>query len=118
MDASTAVQSRLVPPAEPAPGLPGERLAGALCWWVDADGRLGVSPCASRVAQVIGGTVASGRVCPESRIGVIERVGARAAVLGLVSREVIDLLAAGFPGVRWAVADVPPRGAARGRPGR
>lgn len=115
MDASTAVQSRTTPPAGPSPGLPGERLAGALCWWVDADGRLGVSPGLARAAE---GAVASGRVCPEARIGVIERVGARAAVLGLVSREVIDLLAAGFPGVRWAVADVLPSATARRRPGR
>jgi hypothetical protein len=99
MDAATLI-------SEPALGLSGAgRLAGELVWWIDADGRMGVSAGVSRAGC---DAVAAGRVCPASRIGVIEQLGRRAAVLGLLPRGVVDVLAARFPGVRWAVADVVP----------
>jgi hypothetical protein len=40
-------------------------------------------------------------------------VGGRSAVLGLLPRGLVDVLAGRFPGVRWAVADVVPSATAR-----
>lgn len=80
------------------------RMAGELLWWIDPDGRL----YAGERARALPGSWAAGRVCPESRIGVIESIGGRAAVLGLLPRSLVDVLAVRFPGVRWAVADVVP----------
>lgn len=82
---------------------PAARLDGELAWWMDADGRIYVGgACAGP------GGIAGGRVCQESRIGVIETLGTKAAVLGILPRGVIDALGERFPGVRWAVADVTP----------
>ncbi len=87
------------------------RLAGELFWWVDGLGRVRVGPVRVRME----GCLAAGRVCEDSLIGVVERVGARAAVLGILPRQIVDALAVRFPGVRWAVADVLP--SATERPG-
>lgn len=95
MDTSTLVLER-------GAGRTGERLAGEIAWRMDREGRIMVGR---------GGMVevwASGRVCAEAMIGVVETVGGRAAVLGLVPRGLVDVLAARFPEVRWAVADVVP----------
>lgn len=82
-----------------------ERLEGELFWWVDGLGRVRVSFGRARDTD---GSLAAGRVCERTLIGVIERVGARAAVLGILPRQIVDVLAVRFPGVRWAVADVLP----------
>jgi hypothetical protein len=88
-------------------GLVAGRLAGELAWRMDREGRMLIGR---------GGMVevwASGRVCPEAMIGVVETMGGRAAVLGLLPRGLVDVLAGRFPGVRWAVADVVPSATAR-----
>lgn len=94
MDAGTITQ----PVAHPDARLPGE-----LNWWIGAGGRLGVGDAWDRAPE---GALASGRVCPNARIGVIERLGARDALLAMLSRGTLDLLCERFPGVRWAIADV------------
>jgi hypothetical protein len=96
MDTGVLIPERVVP---------SQRLAGEIGWCLDAEGRVATG---RGVGRVCGWVWASGRVCPESGIGVIETVGGRAAVLGLLPRSVVDVLAARFPGVRWAVADVVP----------
>ncbi len=95
MDTGVLIPERVVP---------SQRLAGEIGWCLDGEGHL-----ATGRAVGYGGVVwASGRVCPATGIGVIETVGGRAAVLGILPRSVVDLLAERFPGVRWAVADVVP----------
>ncbi len=97
MDASTLVLERGTGAAT------GGRPAGEVAWRMDREGRVLVG----RGGASGGGEVwASGRVCPGAMIGVVETVGGRAAVLGLVPRGLVDALAARFPGVRWAMADV------------
>lgn len=83
--------------------IPSQRLAGEIGWCLDGEGHLATGRAAGGAS---GGVWASGRVCPESGIGVIETVGGRAAVLGILPRSVVDVLVARFPGVRWAIADV------------
>lgn len=89
--------------SEPRPlaRMPGERF-----WWVAHDGTLMVRSRAAAPGMV---AMASGRVCDEAALGVIERCAGGDATLGLVSVGLIELLARRFPGVRWAVADVPAR---------
>ncbi|RMH29192.1 MAG: hypothetical protein D6692_04530 [Planctomycetota bacterium] len=89
--------------AEPRPlaYMPGERF-----WWVAQDGTLMVRSRSAAPAIV---AMASGRVSAEAALGVIERWAGRDATLGLISIELIELLARRFPGVRWAVPDVPLR---------
>ena len=89
------------PPAGLHTRMPGERF-----WWVSGDGALVVR---SRAAAPAMTPIASGRVCDEARIGVIERCAGCDATLGLVGAGLVDLLARRFPGVRWAVADTPAR---------
>lgn len=96
MDTGVLIPERVVP---------SQRLAGEIAWCLDGAGHLATGRAAARGC---GGVWASGRVCPETEIGVIETVGGRAAVLGILPRSVVDVLAARFPGVRWAVADVVP----------
>ncbi len=79
---------------------------GERYWWVAADGTLMVRARAAAPAMV---AIASGRVYDDASIGVIERFGERDATLGLLSVGLVELLARRFPGVRWAVADVPAR---------
>lgn len=90
----------------------GHRLAVELVWRMDREGRMVVG-----AGGGVGGGMlevwASGRVCPAAMIGVVETVGGRAAVLGLLPRGLVDVLAGRFPGVRWAVADVVPSATAR-----
>lgn len=93
---------------------PAERLDGELLWWINGEGRLFVG--GERVGTGGRGGFAAGRVCPASGIGVIETVGTRAAVLGLLPRGVVDLLGQRFPGVRWAIADVLPTATERADP--
>lgn len=88
----------------------GGRLAGELVWRMDREGRMLVGGIAGRGMMDVW---ASGRVCPEAMIGVVETVGGRSAVLGLLPRGLVDVLAGRFPGVRWAVADVVPSATAR-----
>jgi hypothetical protein len=87
----------------------GHRLAGELVWRMDREGRMLVGGVGVGKMEVW----ASGRVCPAAMIGVVETVGGRSAVLGLLPRGLVDLLAGRFPGVRWAVADVLPSATAR-----
>lgn len=93
----------------------GGRLAGEMAWRMDREGRMLVGGL-GRGSGGVGSMAevwASGRVCPEAMIGVVETVGGRAAVLGLLPRGLVDVLAGRFPGVRWAVADVLPSATAR-----
>lgn len=102
------METGIAPNPTPAPETisPDRALAaqtgGVIAWWIHPEGRLGVSELPTRQPEL---TMASGRVCLDARIGVVERIDGRDAVLGHLSRSVVDLLCVRFPGVRWAVAD-------------
>ncbi len=77
-----------------------------LNWWIEPNGSTHTSTSESQVATRA--VLATGKVYPESRSGVIVRIGDRPAQIGMVSRQLLDVLHSRFPGTRWWVRDPVP----------
>ena len=79
------------------------RPTNELNWWIELDGSTHTTQCESHVPE--GPVLAAGKVYLESKSGVISRIGTKQALVGLVSRQLLDVLHARFPGTRWWVRD-------------
>lgn len=77
-----------------------------LNWWIEPDGSTHISHCASRVPAE--GLLAVGKVYQDSRSGVIVSIAGQPAQIGMVSRQLLDVLHSRFPGTRWWVKDLVP----------
>lgn len=77
-----------------------------LNWWIEANGSTHTSP--SNALVPTGPVIAAGKIYPESRSGVISRIGNQPARISMVSRQLLDALHARFPGTRWWVRDPTP----------
>lgn len=77
-----------------------------LNWWIEPNGSTHVSPNASRVPNRP--MLAVGKVYPDSRSGVILRIADRSAQVGMISRQLLDVLHSRFPGTRWWIKDPAP----------
>lgn len=77
-----------------------------LHWWIDCGGSTHTSPNASHVPA--NPLIATGKVYPESRSGVILSIADRPAQIDMVSRQLLDVLHTRFPGTRWWIKDPVP----------
>jgi len=70
-------------------------------WWIDHTGSTHTNCVPSDPSRAI----AVGTVYLESKSGVIALLNNKPANLALISRELLDVLYAQFPGTRWWVKD-------------
>lgn len=77
-----------------------------LSWWIENNGSTHITPSVSRMPSHP--LLAVGKVYPDSRSGVILLIAGRPAQIGMVSRQLLDVLHARFPGTRWWIKDPVP----------
>lgn len=77
-----------------------------LCWWIELNGATHTAPNERLVPTRA--LLAAGKVYPDSRAGVIITINNAPARAELVSRQLLDVLHARFPGTRWWVKDNAP----------
>jgi hypothetical protein len=82
------------------------RPSNELNWWIQYDGSTHTTPSASQVPNIP--VLAAGKVYLDSRSGVITRIDTKPAHVSMVSRQLLDVLHARFPGTRWWVKDPVP----------
>jgi len=77
-------------------------------WWVDQTGSTHThSPRSTPPPNAL----ATGKIYPDSKSGVIIQLNNKPANLSLISSELLDVLHSRFPGTRWWVKDLAPKSA-------
>jgi len=82
------------------------------CWWVDHAGSTHINTKPTDPSQVL----AMGLVYSDSKSGVITHLRDQPAKLSLISRSLLDVLHAQFPGTRWWIKDPTPSTAPSTKP--
>ena len=77
-----------------------------LNWWIEMNGSTHIA----QTERILPSrpTLAVGKVYPDSKSGVILAINNQPARTELVSRQLLDVLHARFPGTRWWIKDPAP----------
>jgi len=77
-----------------------------ISWWIDQTGSTHThKPRSVPPANAL----ASGKIYPDSKSGVINQLNNKPANLSLISSELLDVLHTRFPGTRWWIKDLTPQ---------
>ncbi|MHA7814252.1 MAG: hypothetical protein ACX94C_12790 [Phycisphaerales bacterium] len=74
-----------------------------LIWWIDLNGSTNIAQSDRAIPKRP--TLACGKVYLDSKSGVIVSINSQPARTELVSRQLLDVLHARFPGTRWWIRD-------------
>jgi hypothetical protein len=72
-------------------------------WWIDQTGSTHINNDGFNPESQ---ALAAGKVYSDSKSGVIIQLNNKPANLALISRELLDVLHARFPGTRWWIKDL------------